>query len=103
MQKCDLNKIIEQYDIGLEGDPRIQYAAAACGSITSPPILFSKAAFPELLKLKGDSGAKQISQQLAGTTIECRERILFYNVDCTAQYDVLLPLATGSRLQTEEC
>jgi len=90
-----LNEIIERFDSAQEAGPEIRYAAPAFGDISSPPILFAKEAFPELLKLKGDIGAKQILKQLVGITLDYAEPTLFYDIDYVAQYEALRSLTSA--------
>lgn len=87
-----LNKIIETFKNKQNVNPKIRYAASAFGKILRPPIIFSNEVFPDLLCLKGDSGAKQILKQMPGITIEYDDRTLFYDIDSKAQYAEIFPL-----------
>ncbi|RJG17831.1 NTP transferase domain-containing protein [Paenibacillus thiaminolyticus] len=88
-----LNSIIDVFYRCRKAQPYIRYAASTFRNITGPPVLFSHDAFPDLLQLEGDTGAKQMLKQMPGVSIEFRDGTLFYDVDTRAQYDALLPFA----------
>lgn len=88
-----LNSIIDVFYRCRKAQPYIRYAASTFRNITGPPVLFSHDAFPDLLQLEGDTGAKQMLKRMPGVSIEFRDRTLFYDVDTRAQYDALLPFS----------
>lgn len=85
-----INSIISAFNRMREARPDIQYAASAFRSSTCPPVIFSQEAFPELLRLEGDQGAKQVLGRMSGAALEFRDRTLFYDIDNKAQYEALL-------------
>ena len=86
-----LNQTIETFKSKREIDPKIRYVASTFGGISRPPIIFSREAFPELLNLKGDCGAKQILKQMSGIGIDYHNQDLFFDIDDKAQYAEIFP------------
>ena len=63
--------------------------ACSYGEIIGPPALFHKAFFPEVMKLRGDAGARKIIQQNmdeVATVLFPQGRI---DIDTEADYDAL--------------
>ncbi|MFK7696245.1 NTP transferase domain-containing protein [Paenibacillus sp. HJGM_3] len=82
-----LNQLLDRFNAGLESDEGLRYVASASGNVLSPPMLFSREAFPDLLRLKGDSGAKPILHGMTGITVEHQEAALLCDIDCRAEYE----------------
>lgn len=91
-----LNKLIDRFLGGLESDKELRYAASSSGNVLSPPMLFSKEAFPDLISLNGDSGAKQILHRMKGMTVECSDAAILSDIDSRSQYDALVSFASAS-------
>lgn len=88
-----LNQLIDRFNAGLESDEGLRYVASASGNVLSPPMLFASEAFPDLLRLKGDSGAKPILHGMTGITVEYQEADLLCDIDCRDQYEAYVSFA----------
>ncbi|MDP4103739.1 MAG: NTP transferase domain-containing protein [Bacillota bacterium] len=67
----------------------ITYVAASFQGVPRPPILFLQQAFPFLLELKGDEGARQLFQKsiLKGKLLELSDERIFFDLDTKEDYE----------------
>jgi molybdenum cofactor cytidylyltransferase len=83
-----INDLILQY----EESKNIGFAAARFQGIPRPPIIFSPEAVPELLKLKGDEGARQLFRMktpIEGLLVDYENAWAFFDVDTKEEYEWL--------------
>ncbi|TCP55733.1 xanthine dehydrogenase molybdenum-binding subunit/molybdenum cofactor cytidylyltransferase [Tumebacillus sp. BK434] len=76
------------------GKPKV--VAASFQGIVRPPVLFAAAVFPELLKLQGDTGARELLRSrpshLALRTVDVADAACFFDVDTPDDLSRLLRL-----------
>jgi molybdenum cofactor cytidylyltransferase len=92
-----INKLIET-NCERSGE-KLDYAAVEDNGIAKPPILFLKQAFPTLLNLFGDEGARRFIQEgtLNGIKVDFNDLKLFIDVDTKQDYEQLLGQIENSR------
>ncbi|MEH7076706.1 NTP transferase domain-containing protein [Neobacillus drentensis] len=86
-----INQLIFQYLECRRENINILFLAASFQGIPRPPIIFSPQAVPELLKLEGDEGARQLFKQakLNGKLVDYENGWDFYDVDTKEEYEIL--------------
>ncbi len=85
-----INRLIDCYK-----EEKCLFVAPASQKVPMPPVLFSSACFPLLLKLEGDQGARSIIREelfQQGKIIDFQKPLLFYDVDTPEDYEVLKEL-----------
>jgi len=84
-----INTLIDSY----QREPHYSFIAAENQHLPMPPILFSNQSYPVLHQLKGDQGARYVIREGLigkGKMIDFQEPLLFYDVDTTEDYTLLL-------------
>ncbi|OLS40544.1 NTP transferase domain-containing protein [Bacillus sp. MRMR6] len=84
-----INDLISQYESQLPSDHPISFIASRLQEIPRPPILFSPKTFPEILKLKGDEGARQLFRNqsvLDGIFVDYENSQDFFDIDTKDDY-----------------
>ncbi|PID14067.1 xanthine dehydrogenase [Sporosarcina sp. P34] len=72
--------------------PACRFVATTSNQVIMPPVLFSSYMYPDLLKLRGDKGARAILQGdflQKGKLLACNDKRLVFDVDTTADYEIL--------------
>lgn len=74
-----------------EIDIHTDYIASSNKGVIKPPILFTNTAFPSLLLLEGDVGARKIiaNNKLQGKKIEFSNDTLFIDIDTFRDYELI--------------
>jgi molybdenum cofactor cytidylyltransferase len=74
-----LNRLIAVF----ASDPSLHYVSSVQGESPAPPILIGRALFPELLKLEGDTGARDIfrSPEYRGKFVRSTAEWATYDID----------------------
>lgn len=69
----------------------LPFIGASCQGIQRPPIIFSPKVVPDLLKLEGDEGARQLikKKKLAGILVDYKNVWDFFDVDTKEEYELL--------------
>ena len=84
-----INDLVLRYALAYQQNEDNRFVAASFQGIPRPPIIFSPAAVPELLKLKGDEGARQLFRMktpLEGLFIDYENGWSFFDVDTKEEY-----------------
>lgn len=86
-----INDLIVRYLKEIEQNINISFLAASFRGIPRPPIIFSPKVVPDLLKLEGDEGARQLFKkaQISGRIVDYENRWDFFDVDTKEDYEVL--------------
>ncbi|MFP5112394.1 NTP transferase domain-containing protein [Bacillaceae bacterium C204] len=86
-----INDLIVRYLKEIEQNIDIPFLAASFQGIPRPPIIFSPKVVPDLLKLEGDEGARQLFKKalLTGRLVDYENRWDFFDVDTKEDYEVL--------------
>ena len=87
-----INDLVLRYVLVNQEKENNRFVAASFQGIPRPPIIFSPAAVPELLKLKGDEGARQLFRMktpLEGLFIDYENGWDFFDVDTKEEYEWL--------------
>jgi molybdenum cofactor cytidylyltransferase len=79
----------------IEIDEYEDYIASVHQGVIKPPIIFSARAFPKLLKVEGDVGARKLLEKnfLKGKKIEFSEDNLFLDIDTKDDYKKILDMS----------
>lgn len=85
-----INELIVQYGLHSKGENSIPFLAACYQGVPRPPIIFSPALFPELLKLKGDEGARRLLQKQKGVLLNYETGVDFLDIDTRDDYEKLM-------------
>jgi molybdenum cofactor cytidylyltransferase len=86
-------KMIDEMVECLRQHPNSKYIATTHDGTLKPPILFTRDLFPDLLKIRGDQGAREILRRAsvdAGKQLPCHDPRLVFDVDDPEDYAVLL-------------
>lgn len=87
-----INALISEYQVKKkQGCPPL-FVASRFREIIRPPILFSASAFPALLTLKGDQGARPLFKQpflAKGHILSWQDPLCFYDLDLPSDYRFL--------------
>ncbi|MDR7238224.1 nucleotidyltransferase family protein [Neobacillus drentensis] len=77
---------------------RVPFLAASFQGIPRPPIIFSPQMVPDLLKLEGDEGARQLfkKRELTGMLVEYENDADFFDVDTKNDYQWLKGCGHGT-------
>lgn len=80
-----LQRLVSVY----QEDPTVDYVASGYGDIAAPPVIFSKALFPRLCRLEGDTGARGMLQSpdYRGRVVRYAAEWSFVDVDTREQLD----------------
>lgn len=90
LSKKIINDICLKYVNNYNSKNNISFLAASFQGIPRPPVIFSTNLIPELLKLKGDEGARKLIQSNSkGLIVEYGNYWDFFDVDTKIEYDVL--------------
>jgi molybdenum cofactor cytidylyltransferase len=84
-----INDLVLQYELVQQENENNRFVAASFQGIPRPPIIFTPTAVPELLKLKGDEGARQLfrmKKPLEGLLIAYENGWAFFDVDTKEEY-----------------
>lgn len=74
----------------------LEVVASSFNGISRPPILFSHQAFPKLLELEGDIGARQLlKKSKRKVCIEFNDEVPFMDVDNEEDYSLIRKLTMG--------
>ncbi|WP_144554272.1 NTP transferase domain-containing protein [Bacillus sp. X1(2014)] len=86
-----INDLVSRYTEGLRQNIDISFWAASFQGIPRPPIIFSPKVVPDLLKLEGDEGARQLFKkaQLTGRFVDYENGWDFFDVDTKEEYEIL--------------
>ncbi|MEH7304801.1 NTP transferase domain-containing protein [Neobacillus drentensis] len=86
-----INDLIFRYLKGIQQHIDIPFLAASFQGIPRPPIIFSPKMVPELLKLKGDEGARQLFNKspMTGKLVDYESEWDFFDVDTKEDYECL--------------
>lgn len=86
-----INELIFQYRECLHENIYLPFLAASFQGIPRPPIIFSPKVVPELLKLQGDEGARQLFKKakLTGRLVDYENSWDFFDVDTKDDYEML--------------
>ncbi|MEK4026437.1 nucleotidyltransferase family protein [Sporosarcina sp. FSL W7-1283] len=71
-------------------NPTCKFVATSFEQTTMPPVLFTSAMYPELMKLRGDQGARAILKGdllQQGKLLPCTDRRLVFDVDTQDDYE----------------
>ena len=93
-----INDLVFRYMEGLHRNIDISFLAASFQGIPRPPIIFSPKVVPDLLKLEGDEGARQLFKkaQLTGKLVDYENSWDFFDVDTKEDYEILKGVGTSS-------
>jgi len=93
-----INDLVFRYMEGLHQNIDIPFIAASFQGIPRPPIIFSPKVVPDLLKLEGDEGARQLFKRakLTGKLIAYENGWDFFDVDTKEDYEILKGVGTRS-------
>jgi molybdenum cofactor cytidylyltransferase len=83
-----INCLIDEF----KTSPKYLFVSASQNGILKPPVLFAKALFPDLMKLKGDEGARMVLQgewKEHGKSVKFDDYI-FQDADTLVDYDSML-------------
>ena len=72
--------------------PACKFVATTSNEAIMPPVLFSSSMYPELLKLRGDKGARAILKGdflQQGELLNCNDKRLVFDVDTNKDYETL--------------
>ncbi|WP_308737609.1 nucleotidyltransferase family protein [Paenibacillus sp. AR247] len=75
-----INELLCRYDQASERE-EIHFAAAEFGGLARPPVICHRRMFPELLRLQGDQGARQLIRHGRGISVPFGSPDLFLDVD----------------------
>lgn len=86
-----INELICHYLDCLQKNMNTPYLAASFQGIPRPPIIFSPRVVPDLLKLEGDEGARQLFKKakLTGRLVDYENEWNFFDVDTKEDYEFL--------------
>jgi molybdenum cofactor cytidylyltransferase len=87
-----INDLILRYGLVNQDNGNIGFVAASFQGTPRPPIIFSPDAVPELLKLKGDEGARQLFRMktpMEGILIDYDNARAFIDIDTKEEYEWL--------------
>lgn len=73
----------------IKSNPRPSILAPVVNGRRANPVLFDRSVFPDLLKLEGDAGARQVFAKHPPVTIEMNEPGLLFDVDSPEDYAAL--------------
>lgn len=73
----------------------IDFVAARFEGIPRPPVIFSPRVIPNLMKLKGDIGARKLLQELDGRYVEFSNVRDFFDIDTKGDYQIVIGGETG--------
>lgn len=79
--------------------PDCRFVATTSKQVTMPPVLFSAYMYPELLKLRGDKGARAILKGdflQQGKLLNCNDKRLVFDVDTVKDYETLKAFNKGN-------
>lgn len=85
-------QMLEEMIACMKNNPTCRFVATAYEQTIMPPVLFSSSMYTELLKLRGDKGAKAILQGdflHKGQLLPCADKRLVFDVDTVADYQTL--------------
>ncbi|WP_456279270.1 nucleotidyltransferase family protein [Bacillus sp. AK128] len=87
LTKTTIDHLIHRFKENQDKD--LTFVAARFREVPRPPILFSKSAFPELLTLKGDQGARTLikEKKLHGIFIDYENETDFIDIDTKEEYE----------------
>ncbi|WHY67912.1 NTP transferase domain-containing protein [Neobacillus sp. SuZ13] len=93
-----INDLVFRYMKGHHQNIDIPFLAASFQGIPRPPIIFSTKVVPDLLKLEGDEGARQLfrKSQLTGKLVDYENSWDFFDVDTKEDYEILKGVGTSS-------
>ncbi|WP_438312959.1 nucleotidyltransferase family protein [Sporosarcina sp. FA9] len=77
----------------MKNNPTCRFVATTFEHSITPPVLFSSSMYPDLLKLRGDIGARAILQGdflRKGKLFPCFDKRLVFDVDTQKDYQVIL-------------
>lgn len=87
-------RMIDEIVACLKEHPTSKYIATAYDGTMRPPILFTQDLFPVLLKIRGDTGAREVLRNAsvsgAGRQLPCHDPRLVFDVDDADDYAALL-------------
>ena len=86
-------QMIEMMIACAKENPSCKFVATAMEGFIIPPVLFRSSMYSDLLKLRGDTGARAILQGeflQHGKLLPCGDQRLTFDVDTTEHYDQLL-------------
>jgi xanthine dehydrogenase accessory protein pucB len=86
-----INELLKRYQTDQANDSNIDYVASSYDGLPRPPVIFGHQMYPDLLRLQGDQGARQlIRKDRSGICIDFENRDLFMDVDTEEDYISLL-------------
>jgi molybdenum cofactor cytidylyltransferase len=89
LSEAIIDNLISQYESQLPSEQPISFIASRLQEIARPPIIFSPKTFPEILKLKGDEGARQLFRKqglLDGIFVDFENSKDFLDIDTKDDY-----------------
>ncbi|MEY2191851.1 NTP transferase domain-containing protein [Neobacillus sp. BF23-41] len=86
-----INDLVKRYLKEYQENKNVPFIAASFQGIPRPPIIFSPKVVPDLLKLEGDEGARQLfkKEKLTGILVDYENGWDFFDVDTKEEYDRL--------------
>ncbi|MEH7503972.1 NTP transferase domain-containing protein [Neobacillus drentensis] len=86
-----INDLLFRYLKVLKENNNVSFLAASFQGIPRPPIIFSPKVVPDLLKLEGDEGARQLfkKEKLTGILVDYENGWDFFDVDTIDEYEWL--------------
>lgn len=92
-----INDLVLRYQKVNQGEKDVTFLAASFQGIPRPPIIFSPKVVPDLLKLKGDEGARQLFKEakLTGILVDYKNGWDFFDVDTKDEYERLKGCENG--------
>ncbi|TCP31576.1 molybdenum cofactor cytidylyltransferase [Scopulibacillus darangshiensis] len=88
-----INSLILTFEWEKQLGNDILYVATKHNGVIQPPILFTTRAYPELLKLEGDKGARYLLKHKMfdrGVIMNWDDPMCFFDVDTEVQYRILI-------------
>ncbi|MBE1556102.1 nucleotidyltransferase family protein [Sporosarcina limicola] len=85
-------QMLEKMITCMKKNPSCRFVATTYEQTITPPVLFSSAMYPDLLKLRGDKGARALLQGdflQTGKLYPCTDKRLVFDIDTKEDYQVL--------------